>query len=214
VLHYGGDDRLWDWGNLAMTLSTQNLALQRGHRILVENFDLTLASGEGIALRGANGSGKTTLLRALAGLHEPRAGTISGTAIDDGPPQISFLGHFDPIKAGQKLGDQLLFWANVSGREGKVIDGIVQQMGLSRQMGLQGGVLSAGQRRRASLARLLLEDRPIWLLDEPAAPLDGDGRTLLGEALDAHRAKGGMFIAAVHDDLPGLATQTIWLTTA
>jgi heme exporter protein A len=197
-----------------MTVIADKITLQRGHRILVENFDLTLASGDGIALRGPNGSGKTTLLRALAGLHEPRAGTISGNAIDDGPPQISFLGHLDPIKASQKLGDQLMFWANASGRDYMAIDGIIQQMGLSRQVGLQGGVLSAGQRRRASLARLLLEDRPIWLLDEPAAPLDADGRTLLGEVLDAHRAKGGMFIAAVHDDLPGLATQTIWLTTA
>jgi heme exporter protein A len=197
-----------------MTVIADKITLQRGHRILVENFDLTLASGDGIALRGPNGSGKTTLLRALAGLHEPRAGTISGNAIDDGPPQISFLGHLDPIKASQKLGDQLMFWANVCGRDYKAIDGIIQQMGLSRQVGLQGGVLSAGQRRRASLARLLLEDRPIWLLDEPAAPLDADGRTLLGEVLDAHRAKGGMFIAAVHDDLPGLATQTIWLTPA
>jgi heme exporter protein A len=197
-----------------MTLIANNITLQRGHRILVENFDLVLKPGYGIALRGANGSGKTTLLRALAGLHEPRTGTISGNAIDDGPPQISFLGHLDPIKAGQKLGDQLLFWARVYGRDAKMIDGIVSQMGLSRQMGLQGGVLSAGQRRRASLARLLLEDRPIWFLDEPAAPLDADGRALLGAVLDAHRAKGRMFIAAVHDDLPGLATQTIWLDQA
>jgi heme exporter protein A len=195
-----------------MNLTCDKITLQRGHRILVEDFDLALAGGDGIMLRGPNGSGKTTLLRALAGLHEPRAGTISGNSIEDGPPQVSFLGHLDPIKASQKLGDQLMFWAHVCGRDSKTIDFIVSQMGLSRQMGLQGGVLSAGQRRRASLARLLLEDRLIWLLDEPAAPLDADGRALLGEVLNAHRAKGGMFIAAVHDDLPGLATQTIWLT--
>jgi heme exporter protein A len=197
-----------------MTLSAQNLALQRGHRILVENFDLVLKPGDGIALRGANGSGKTTLLRALAGLHEPRTGTISGNAIDDGPPQISFLGHQDPIKAGQTLADQLAFWASLSGKPSKTRDDIATQLGLGRQLNLQGGVLSAGQRRRASLARLLIEDRPIWLLDEPAAPLDSAGRDVLGNVLDAHRAKGGMFIAAVHDTLPGQPTHTIWLDQA
>jgi heme exporter protein A len=195
-----------------LTLSAQNLTLQRGHRVLVEKFDLTLNPGDGIALRGANGSGKTTLLRALAGLHEPHDGEIRGNAMDDGPPKISFLGHLDPIKASQTLRDQLLFWAHVAGRDSKALPQIVHQVGLVRQLSLQGGVLSAGQRRRASLARLMLEDRLIWLLDEPAAPLDADGRRLLGEVLDAHRARGGVFVAAVHDDLPGLATQTIWLS--
>jgi heme exporter protein A len=195
-----------------LTLIADNIMLQRGQRVLLENFTLTLKAGDGITLRGANGSGKTTLLRALAGLHEPRAGTITGASSDDGPPLISFLGHLDPIKASQRLGDQLAFWAHVAGKGSTAIAHIISQMGLSRQASLQGGVLSAGQRRRASLARLLLEDRPIWLLDEPAAPLDSEGRALLGRVLDAHRAKGGMFVAAVHDDLPGLATQTISLS--
>jgi heme exporter protein A len=194
-----------------LTLSAQSLTLQRGHRVLLQNFDLSLRAGDGITIRGANGSGKTTLLRALAGLHEPKSGTVSGNEHDDGPPQISFLGHQDPIKAQEKLRDQFVFWASVAGCDSKVLDVIANQLGLTRQLGLQGGVLSAGQRRRASLARLLIEDRPVWLLDEPAAPLDSEGRALLGQVLDAHRAKGGMFIAAVHDDLPGSPTATIWL---
>ncbi len=194
-----------------MTLSTQNLTLQRGHRLLLQDFDLTLSPGDGISLRGANGSGKTTLLRALAGLHEPKAGKVNGNDPDDGPRQISLLGHLDPIKASEKLAEQLTFWAVLAGANSQQISEIVDQLGLSRQVGLQGGVLSAGQRRRVSLARLLIEDRPIWLLDEPAAPLDSEGRDLLGLVLDQHRAKGGMLVAAVHDDLPGSATQTIWL---
>jgi heme exporter protein A len=195
-------------------LTAQSLTLQRGQRILLQDFALTLNPGDGITIRGANGSGKTTLLRALAGLHEPRAGTIIGNDRDDGPPQISFLGHQDPIKAGQTLADQLAFWASLSGKPSKTRDDIATQLGLGRQLNLQGGVLSAGQRRRASLARLLIEDRPIWLLDEPAAPLDNSGRDVLGSVLDAHRAKGGMFIAAVHDTLPGQPTHIIWLDQA
>lgn len=194
-----------------MTLIAQSLTLQRGQRVLLQNFSLTLNAGDGIALRGANGSGKTTLLRALAGLHEPRAGRIIGIDATDSPPQISFLGHQDPIKAGQTLRDQLRFWAQIAGRGEEMTSDVAAQMGLTRQLGLQGGVLSAGQRRRASLARLIIEDRLIWLLDEPAAPLDSEGRQLLGQVLDNHRAKGGMFVAAIHDALPGRPTQTIWL---
>ena len=194
-----------------MTLTAQDLILQRGYRVLLQDFSLTVNPGDAIAIRGANGSGKTTLLRALAGLHETKAGNIFGTHDDDIPSQVSFLGHQDPLKAGEKLIDQLVFWATLSGRDTRAIANIIARLGLTRQLDLQGGVLSAGQRRRASLARLLLEDRPIWLLDEPAAPLDNEGRALLGQVLDQHRATGGLFVAAVHDDLPGAATQTIWL---
>ncbi len=196
---------------VGISLSAEKLTLQRGHRVLLQDFNLALGPGDGLAIRGANGSGKTTLLRALAGLHLPRSGIINGTDSDDSPPQVSFLGHLDPLKAGEKLRDQLVFWARLAGRSSNSIEAIAKELGLTRQLDLQGGVLSAGQRRRASLARLLIEDRPIWLLDEPAAPLDTEGRALLGEVLDAHRAKGGMFIAAIHDDLPGGAVQTVWL---
>jgi heme exporter protein A len=194
-----------------MILKTEGLTLQRGNRILIENANILLNAGEGLAIRGPNGSGKTTLLRALAGLHEPKSGTITGVQTEDGPPQVSFLGHQDPIKASQTLRDQLMFWLQLAGGQTSALKEVAQKLGLARQLELQGGVLSAGQRRRASLARLIIENRPIWLLDEPAAPLDTEGRALLGDVLDAHRAKGGMFVAAVHDDLPGDTTRTLWL---
>jgi heme exporter protein A len=201
----------WSGREIAMMLSATNLALKRGHRVLLRDFALTLTSGEGLCIRGPNGSGKTTLLRTLAGLHEPLAGTFSAHLDPDEPPQVSFLGHQDPIKAGQPLMDQLQFWAMLAGKPKSRAQEVLDQVGLTRQAGLQGGVLSAGQRRRASLARLLIEDRPIWLLDEPAAPLDTDGRTILGKVLGQHLKNNGMFVAAVHDDLPGPVTQTIWL---
>jgi heme exporter protein A len=195
-----------------MNIALHNITLQRGNRVLIADFNLELTHGDGISLRGPNGSGKTTLLRTLAGLHSPLHGTITGLDRDeDETPIVSFLGHIDPIKAGEKLRDQFEFWADLYGAPRKAMDVIAEQTGLTRQMDLQGGVLSAGQRRRASLARLLLEDRPVWLLDEPAAPLDQEGRAILGSLLDAHRSGGGVFIAAVHDDLPGLPTRNIEL---
>ena len=195
-----------------MSVNVHDVSLQRGHRRLISGFHLNVTAGEGVTLRGPNGSGKTTLLRAIAGFHEPRSGEITGTdAGDDGVPMVSFLGHQDPIKAGERLRDQFVFWADLAGRRPERLNLVADQTGLTRQLDLQGGVLSAGQRRRASLARLLLEDRPIWLLDEPAAPLDTQGRAILGALLDAHRASGGLFIAAVHDDLPGAATRDVAL---
>ncbi|MEN9874486.1 MAG: hypothetical protein RL186_1383 [Pseudomonadota bacterium] len=195
-------------------LSARTLCLQRGHRRLLTDFSIRIDGGEGLCLRGPNGSGKTTLLRALAGLHQPASGKVQGHVDGEGVSRVSFLGHQDPIKAGAPLRDQLRFWQALSGQSAPDIEAIAERLGLTRQLDLAGGALSAGQRRRASLARLMLEARPIWLLDEPAAPLDGMGRALLGHILDQHRSQGGLFVAAVHDDLPGAAVPTFVLEGA
>ena len=121
-----------------MILSAENLSLQRGHRLLLQDFNLTLNPGDGLAIRGANGSGKTTLLRALAGLHEPKEGTITGNVNEDGPCRISFLGHQDPLKASENLIDQLTFWAILAGQNVNAINAITADLGLTRQLGLQG----------------------------------------------------------------------------
>jgi heme exporter protein A len=195
-------------------LVVTQLRLQRGFRRLVDGLDLCVEPGGAITIQGPNGSGKTTLLRALGGLHRPAAGRISiehGPAREEALAERSFLGHQDPIKSGERLIDQLRFWAGIVGAKRDRVDEVLNQVGLTHQSGLPGGVLSAGQRRRVSLARLLLEARPIWLLDEPAAPLDQEGRTLLGALLDDHRRQGGIVIAAVHDPLPGQKTEILWL---
>ena len=198
-------------------LVVTQLRLQRGFRRLVDGLDLSVEPGGAIAIQGQNGSGKTTLLRALGGLHRPAAGRITiehGQANEEALAERSFIGHQDPIKSGERLIDQLRFWADMVGAKRDRVGEVLNQVGLTHQSGLPGGVLSAGQRRRASLARLLLEARPIWLLDEPAAPLDQEGRTLLGALLDNHRKAGGIVIAAVHDPLPGQKTEILWLGQA
>lgn len=197
-------------------LQITGLALQRGFRRLVSDFDLTCEPGDIIALQGPNGSGKTTLLRALAGFHTAAAGHITlsrpeGVEIEEPGEVLSFLGHQDPIKAGEKLIDQLRFWADLSGASRDRVAETLAHVGLTKQADLQGGVLSAGQRKRAALARLLLENRAIWLLDEPASPLDQEGRALLGALLDQHAQQGGIVLAAVHDPLPVVSARILTL---
>ena len=199
-------------------LQIRGLALQRGFRRLVTDFDLTCAPGDIIALQGPNGSGKTTLLRAIAGFHTPAVGRITlsrtqGAEIEEPGEVLSFLGHQDPIKAGEKLIDQLRFWADLCGASRDRVTETLARVGLTKQADLQGGVLSAGQRKRAALARLLLEDRAIWLLDEPASPLDQEGRALLGALLDQHAKQGGIIQAAVHDPLPTVTARLLTLGT-
>jgi heme exporter protein A len=201
-----------------VSLSARSIKLQRGHRILVKDLSFKVDCGSGLMLRGANGSGKTTLLRALAGLHQVAGGQIEWTSAtlkdpDAEPHQlISYLGHLDAIKPGLTVKNQLRFWADLDGKDLVHVSDALNSVGLLRQADLAGGVLSAGQRRRLALARVLIQARPAWLLDEPAAPLDDEGRTLLGRLLDAHRQRGGLFIAAVHDQVPGSSVDCIWLT--
>jgi heme exporter protein A len=204
----------------APQVAVSDLSLVRGWRTLVNGLSFGVEAGGGLALRGPNGSGKTTLLRALAGLHTPRSGQIAITIndgstkeIEDASSLIGFLGHLDAIKPGQPVREQLLFWASLAGDTRALPDSALQLVGLTRQADLPGGVLSAGQRRRLALARLVVSRRPIWLLDEPAAPLDADGRAMLGRLLDDHRARGGIVITAVHDTPPGAAMDTLELAS-
>jgi heme exporter protein A len=194
-------------------VSVQSVTLARGSRTLVRDLSFEVAPGEAVELRGPNGSGKTTLLRALAGLHAPRAGTIAigGEAGEARADRLHLLGHLDAIKAADPVRRQLAFAADLYGADRGGIAGAVDRLGLARLLDLPGASLSAGQRRRLALARLLVAPRPVWLLDEPAAPLDAAGRTLLGEIIDAHRATGGIVIAAVHDALPGAQARKLEL---
>ncbi|WP_432448072.1 heme ABC exporter ATP-binding protein CcmA [Aliiroseovarius marinus] len=183
-----------------MELTVDNLSVARGGVPLLEGLNFTLAQGQVLILRGPNGSGKTTLLRTLAGLQPPVAGTISAD-----PEQITYGAHADGLKATLTVEENLRFWASVHGVDDitPAIDGF-NLKGLTHRPSAN---LSAGQKRRLGLARLLVTARPIWLLDEPTVSLDAASVTLFANAVRAHVAGGGAALIATHIDL-GLEAET------
>jgi heme exporter protein A len=196
-----------------MTISALNvraLSVRRGERRLFDAFSLSVAAGEAVALTGANGSGKTSLLRALSGLLRPESGEITfhgadGDALDPDSArsdQIHLIGHQDGLKSSRTAGEELSFQAAWTGGEAADVAAAVETLGLRPLLGLEVRRLSAGQRRRVAFGRLVASPRPLWLLDEPMAPLDAARRELLSGLMQRHLGGGGLIIAAVHDPLP------------
>ncbi|WP_143435481.1 heme ABC exporter ATP-binding protein CcmA [Henriciella aquimarina] len=176
-----------------LLIEADGLGAVRGERILFSGLHLSLRPGEAIVLRGPNGSGKSTLLRLLAGLTAPAVGEVQPS----GPHH--WLGHRDGLKPYETPRQHLRHWARAWGSEADP-EAVATEMGLSRPIDVPARLLSAGQRRRTALARLLLDERPIWLLDEPFTALDTNGRDLLTSLFVEHRRKGGGIIAALHGD--------------
>jgi heme exporter protein A len=187
-------------------LAAQNLTLVRGGRQLFEGVGLRVAAGDFLLLRGPNGAGKSSLLLTLAGLLRPATGTIT----PDETPPLHFLAHSSAVKTRLTLAENLQFWRNVNGETGIAVEPALERVGLGGLGGIEAGHLSAGQTRRLALARLLVTDRRIWLLDEPLAALDDAGARLLAALVAERVASGGGVIAATHDDIPG-ATGTLVL---
>jgi len=191
-------------------LSVTDLALARGERMLFRDLDLTLAAGEAVALTGANGAGKTSLLRAVAGFIRPEAGTVAFLDADDDaidPHEarahgLHLLGHLDGLKSARSARDELMFQSQWLGHSHKGIAEAIEILGLTPLLDLEVRKLSAGQRRRLALARLIGSPRPLWLLDEPLSPLDARWRAVAGEMMARHLQGGGLILAAIHDPLP------------
>jgi heme exporter protein A len=187
-------------------LSVKGLCVQRGERILFRDLAFDLAAGEAVALTGANGSGKTSLLRAIAGLLRPAAGEIVFQGVADADvarhEAVHLLGHADGLKGGRTALEELAFQSNWLGGDDEGVARAIDQLSLTPLLDLEVRRLSAGQRRRLALARLIAAPRPLWLLDEPMAPLDAARRALLARMMEAHLAGGGLILAAVHDPLP------------
>ena len=188
----------------AALIQGSDLGAIRGERVLYRGVSVEVAPGELVLLRGANGSGKTTLLRQLAGLSEPQSGKIERTGLHH------WIGHTNGLKAYETPRSHIAHWARVWGSEADV-DLILNEVGLNRPADVPCRMLSAGQKRRTALARLLLEQRKLWLLDEPFNALDTDGQVLLAEMIDAHRQEGGAVLAALHGSAPVEATREITL---
>ena len=186
-------------------LTVSGLTVSRGERILFRDLSFTLAPGEAVALTGANGAGKTSLLRTLAGFIRPDHGTVAFSAADPVEARakhIHWLGHQDALKTGRRAREELTFQARWAGADADGIAAAIDVLALEPLLDLEVRKLSAGQRRRLAFARLIAAPRPLWLLDEPFAPLDARWRAALGLLMQAHLDKGGAILAAVHDPLP------------
>jgi heme exporter protein A len=194
-------------------LSAEALALDRGGRRLFHGLSFELSAGEALALTGPNGAGKTSLLRAVAGLLRPAEGAVrfKGPAGDLDPQDaragLHWLGAQDGLKSARTADRELRFWSQWSpappeGPSPPEVASALDQLGLLTHARTAVRRLSTGQRRRLALARLLARPRPLWLLDEPLAPLDAGWRVRVGELMRAHLDGGGLLLAAVHDPLP------------
>ena len=185
-----------------MKLVVENLQLERGSRTVIAGVSFSVASSEALLLTGANGAGKTTLLRALAGLLPAAAGTIrleGGNAERDLAEQCAYFGHQNGLKSSFTATENLAFWASYLGSAGSDrVSLALTRLNLETLAAIPAGYLSAGQKRRLGLARLLVADRPVWLLDEPTVSLDAASTKQLGDIVNAHIAAGGIAVAATH----------------
>ena len=187
-----------------MRLSGRGVRCVRGDREVFSGLDFEAAAGEAVAVTGRNGSGKTSLLRLIGGLLAPAGGTIDlegGEAELTLPEQAHYLGHRDALKPALSVLENLSFWRDFLGGATGDAGQSLAKVGLDHAMHLPAAFLSAGQRRRLSIARLLSVKRPIWLLDEPTSALDASGQTMFVGVMRDHLAAGGLIVAATHAQL-------------
>ena len=210
------ESRRWpaNRGTDPVRLTGSGLTAVRGGRTVFTDISFSVGAGELLAVTGPNGAGKSTLLRLVAGLLRPSAGTVAMDPAEDAGigARVHYLGHLDALKPGMTVRQNLDFWRRLWNGDG--VDAPLESVGLERLGDLPVAVLSAGQRRRVALARMLVSRRPIWLLDEPATALDAAAEAGLGRLIAEHLAGGGMAIAATHRDLPAPPTATLTLEAA
>jgi len=200
---------LW---SILMILSVEALTVERGGRIVLSGLSFAVAAGEALLVTGRNGAGKSTLLRVLAGLLPFQAGKIhlpGATEEVRAAETIHYLGYEDALKPSLSVRENLEFWAAMLGQGGGLSPRqaffspheALAAFGIARLLDLPAAYLSAGQKRRVALARLLLNPRPVWLLDEPLIALDLSAQETLASIMAAHVAGGGAIVAASHAPL-------------
>jgi heme exporter protein A len=187
-----------------MRFRASNIAIDRGGRRLLSNLSFELNAGEALAVVGPNGAGKTSLLRALAGLLPLAEGALSHEGgVEDAAlgEEAHYLGHANGLKDGLTPRENLEFWAamlDLDRREGLSPRAALEHLGLAHTVDFPVRALSAGQKRRVALARLLVARRPLWLLDEPLNALDEASQRRFSEIMREHLAGGGLIVAATH----------------
>ena len=189
------------------SILAENLSCIRGGRLVFRDVGFRVEAGQALSLEGPNGAGKSSLLRMIAGFLAPASGVLllqsDGAEISDGEERgnfIGWLGHHDAAKPQLSPRKTLRFFAELYSAPSD-IDAALEEVGLSRARDLPCQYLSAGQKKRLSLARLKLSHRPLWLLDEPLAALDAAGKSLAAHFIASHCASGGIAIAATHEAL-------------
>ncbi|MBL8554430.1 MAG: heme ABC exporter ATP-binding protein CcmA [Phenylobacterium sp.] len=186
-------------------LVLEDTAIRRGGRLLFEGVSLELRAGQACALTGPNGSGKTSLLRAVAGFVRLEAGAIRFGAVEAEEARgggLHIVGHADGLKPARTAAEELAFWTGWCGGTEASARAAAETLELQTLLPLEVRRLSAGQRRRLAMARLLAAPRALWLLDEPLSPLDARWREAFGGLMRRHLDGGGLILAAVHDPLP------------
>ncbi len=187
---------------MGFTVTARNLACVRGGTLVFEGVSFSLNAGDALVLTGPNGSGKSSLLRVLAGFIDPVEGTIAleaDGALDE--PGIAYVGHLDAVKPSLTATENIAFWAELYGRAAAVPDAM-KALRLEPLADVHGRALSAGQKRRTALARLLVSGADLWLLDEPESGLDRRSVEDLVGMIEAHRAAGGVVMLSTHGSLP------------
>ena len=180
-------------------LAATGLCMGRGDRQLLSDLNFSLAAGDVLHIRGRNGAGKSSLIEVLAGLRPQQAGQLKRPEAS----QVHWLGHRNGLNADLSISENLSSWCALNAVKADAMPVALERMGLSRLRHRYVRTLSAGQKRRAALARLLLVQRPLWLLDEPLSGLDAEGTRLLGDLLNEHVMAEGAVLITSHQALPG-----------
>ncbi|MEM7498531.1 MAG: heme ABC exporter ATP-binding protein CcmA [Pseudomonadota bacterium] len=192
-----------------MELVVEELVCRRGGRAVFGPLSFAVRAGRALWVRGPNGAGKSSLLRLLAGLGRAESGgavlVAAGDTLrlgDSGwQERVAFAGHLDAVKPALGVAENLALWQGLSGSDGGAVDAVLTRFGLDRIARRPAAECSAGQKRRLGLARLLLANRPLWLLDEPTVSLDIDATALVADLVRAHCAAGGIAVLTSHTDL-------------
>ncbi len=193
-----------------MRLIANGISCVRGGRTLYDNLSFSLSAGEALLLTGPNGSGKTSLLRQIARLLPLDGGSIACEGFDRAE-ETHFAGHAAAVKDALTVRENLAFWCDLYGHADAPLETALATLKLGPLAQLPGRVLSAGQKRRLALARLLAIRRGLWLLDEPDTALDAEGRATLLDIIAGHRARGGMIVIASHGTLALAASRELAL---